>query len=171
MQSNPVRDRRTIADVTTPDPVPAHPLESDFGWTLGVVSKAYRRIADDAINALPSGPRGYHVLAAVAGGQSPSQLALAQQLGVDKTVLVRLLDDLEGAKLLARRPDPADRRARQIVITAKGRQAVKRARDKLAAAEQELTDGLSAETLSTFKATLVYIARRTHGLAGEPDQR
>lgn len=151
--------------MTAPDSLPAHPLESDFGWTLGVVSKAYRRLADDAINTLPGGPRGYHILAAVSDGQSPSQLALAQQLGVDKTVLVHLLDDLEGAKLVTRRPDPADRRARQIVITQKGRHAEQRARTRLAAAETQLTSDLGDEELHAFKATLVSIARRTHGLA------
>src|SRR6266567_550421 len=50
-----------------------------------------------------------------------SQLALAQHLGVDRTVMTYLLDSLAEAGLVERRPDPADRRARRIVATARGR--------------------------------------------------
>ncbi|GGK74321.1 MarR family winged helix-turn-helix transcriptional regulator [Mangrovihabitans endophyticus] len=141
---------------------PTHPLESDFGWTLGVVAKAYRRIAHDAVRRLPGGPRGYHILAAVSDGQPPSQLALAQLLGLDKSVLVHLLDQLEEAKLVARRPDPADRRARQIAITAKGRRTLTRSREMLDAAEAEITAGLSASDVRAFKAVLARIAHRHH---------
>ncbi|MGC5248582.1 MarR family winged helix-turn-helix transcriptional regulator [Gordonia sp. DT219] len=151
--------------MSSSDAAATHPLESDFGWTLGVVAKAYRRIADDAVATLPGGPRGYHILAAVSDGQPPSQLAIARQLGIDKTVLVHLLDDLENAKLVTRRPDPADRRARQIVITGKGRQTLRRAREKLDAAETALTTGLRPAELSAFKTALAQIARRTHTLA------
>src|SRR5204862_8339718 len=46
-----------------------------------------------------------------AQGVVRTQLALAQHLGVDRTVMTYLIDDLEAAKLIERRPDPTDRRA------------------------------------------------------------
>ena len=70
---------------------------------------------------MPGGQRGYLVLVAVADGGPGTQLALAQQLGVDRTVMTYLLDDLERAGLIERQPDPADRRARRVVITERGR--------------------------------------------------
>src|ERR1700735_1713517 len=95
-------------------------LADDLGWGLGTVFRAYVPAAHEAVADLPGGPRGYQVLSAAAQGAVGSQLALAQHLGVDRTVMTYLLDDLESANLIERRPDPADRRARRIVATDKG---------------------------------------------------
>src|SRR6202044_518662 len=88
-------------------------LSDDLGWALGVVFRGYVKATHEALADLPGGPRGYQVLAAAAGDEHGSQLALAQHLGVDRTVMTYLLDDLEAAGLIERRPDPADRRARR----------------------------------------------------------
>ena len=69
-------------------------LDSDLGWALGAVFRAYVKSAEAAVADLPGGPRGYQVLAAAARDLPRSQLALAQQLGVDRTVMTYLLDDL-----------------------------------------------------------------------------
>src|SRR5258708_7137666 len=92
-------------------------LAGDLGWGLGVALRAYVTAAHTAVADLPGGPRGYQILSAAAQGVVSSQLALAQHLGVDRTVMTYLIDDLEAAKLIERRPDPADRRARRIVAT------------------------------------------------------
>ena len=103
------------ATVTTPPR-----LESDLGWALGTVMRSYLRAIDEVVAGVPGGPRGYQVLAAAGRGEAGSQLALAQHLGVDRTVMTYLIDDLESAGLVERRPDPADRRARRILITDEG---------------------------------------------------
>src|ERR1700681_3366300 len=92
-------------------------LAEDLGWGLGMVFRAYVTAAHSALADLPGGMRGHQVLSAAAQGAVSSQLALAQHLGVDRTVMTYLLDDLEAAGLIERRPDPADRRARRIVAT------------------------------------------------------
>jgi len=94
--------------VTTPPNV-----ESDLGWALGTVTRSYLRTAAEAVADVPGGPRGYQVLSTAACGEASSQLAMAQRLGVDRTVMTYLLDDLEMAGLVERKPDPADRRARR----------------------------------------------------------
>lgn len=53
-----------------------------------------------------------------------SQVDLADVLELQPISLVRLLDRLVEAKLLERKPDPADRRANRLFLTAKGRQLV-----------------------------------------------
>ena len=95
-------------------------LESDLGWALGTVMRSYLRAVDEVVAEVPGGPRGYQVLAAAGRGEAGNQLALAQHLGVDRTVMTYLLDDLESAGLVERRPDPADRRARRIFLTDDG---------------------------------------------------
>src|ERR1700728_2824116 len=95
-------------------------LANDLGWGLGMIFRAYVKAAHAAVADLPGGPRGYQILSAAARGVVGSQLSLAQHLGVDRTVMTYLLDDLEAAGLIERRPDPADRRARHVVITGQG---------------------------------------------------
>src|SRR4051794_28651834 len=63
----------------------------------------------------------YIALSHVARSPAGTQLELAQAIGYDKTRLIGLLDGLERDGLVDRRPDPADRRARTVAITAAGR--------------------------------------------------
>ena len=71
---------------------------------LALVFRAYVMAAHDAVADLPGGPRGYQVLSAATQGAVGSQLSLAQHLGIDRTVMTYLLDDLEAANLIERRP-------------------------------------------------------------------
>jgi DNA-binding MarR family transcriptional regulator len=113
---------------------------------------------------LPGGPRGYQVLTAAAQGAVGSQLALAQHLGVDRTVMTYLLDDLEAARLIERRPDPADRRARRIVATKRGSELLGSLNDRLRAAEASLLAPLDPEARETFRAQVRLLATRASAL-------
>ncbi len=144
-------------------------LCDDLGWALGVVFRGYVKAAGAAFADLPGGPRGYQVLAAATRGDPASQLALAQHLGVDRTVMTYLLDDLEQAGLIERRPDPADRRARRIVATTGGRELLSDLDRRLQAAEQQVLAGLEKESdRGTFRALLRQLASRVRGLDTEP---
>jgi DNA-binding MarR family transcriptional regulator len=142
-------------------------LSSDLGWALGVVFRSYVTAANAALADLPGGPRGYQVLAAATRGEPGSQLELAQHLGIDRTVMTYLLDDLEGAGLIERRPDPADRRARRIAPTAPGRDLLGLLDRRLRAAEHEVLAGLESEDdRSVFRTLLRQVA--THASALDP---
>jgi DNA-binding MarR family transcriptional regulator len=62
----------------------------------------------------------YIVLSHLARGPVGTQLELAQAIGYDKTRLIARLDELEADGLVTREPDPSDRRARRIHLTAAG---------------------------------------------------
>src|SRR5262249_31051280 len=117
----------------------------DLGWALGVVFRSYAKAANLAFSERPGGPRGYQVLAAAARGEPGNQLKLAQHLGVDRTVMTYLLDKLENARLIERRPDPQDRRARQIVATASGRERLEDLDRRLQAAQHNVLSGLDSQ--------------------------
>ena len=95
-------------------------VENELGWALGTVVRNYLRVAGEALAEVPGGPRGYLVLATLGRGEPSTQVALAQHLGVDRTMMTYLLDDLEDAGLVERRADPADRRARRVTLTVTG---------------------------------------------------
>jgi DNA-binding MarR family transcriptional regulator len=97
---------------------------ADFGWLLGVLLRTYRDRVTAAIGDFPLGPRGYQTLNEVVRGQQPSQLALANHLGIDRTVMTYVVDALEEAGLVERRPNPYDRRQRRIVATRRGHDAI-----------------------------------------------
>jgi DNA-binding MarR family transcriptional regulator len=140
-------------------------LAGDLGWGLGVVLRAYARAAHTAVADIPGGPRGYQILSAADQGAVGSQLALAQHLGVDRTVMTYLLDDLEAASLIERRPDPADRRARRVVATQLGTELLATLNDRLRAAEAHLLAPLDREARETFRAQVRLLATRAEALA------
>ena len=139
-------------------------LAGDLGWGLGVVLRAYATAARSAVADIPGGPRGYQILSAAAQGAVGSQLALAQHLGVDRTVMTYLLDDLEAARLIERRPDPADRRARRVVATQLGTELLATLDDRLRAAEAHLLAPLDPKTRETFRAQVRLLATRADAL-------
>ena len=134
-------------------------LSNDLGWSLGVLSRSYVKAVSATFAEVPGGPRGYQVLAAAARDEHGSQLALAQHLGVDRTVMTYLLDSLAEAGLIERRPDPADRRARRIVATPRGRVLLDELGERLREAEDQVLAGLGeAEDRQVFRALLQRLA-------------
>ncbi|WP_438492883.1 MarR family winged helix-turn-helix transcriptional regulator [Streptomyces asiaticus] len=138
-------------------------LDTDLGWAIRLVGAAFRRVATDSVADLPGGARGYLVLVALASGEPPSQLALAKEVSLDRTVMTYLLDDLEAHELITRRPDPRDRRVRQVLLADTGRTRLKQVRRGLAAAEARLLTDLGdqdAEQLRTLLARVAQTAQR-----------
>jgi DNA-binding MarR family transcriptional regulator len=54
------------------------------------------------------------------GPSGISQAALAERMGLSKQAVQQLLDLLEADGVVAREPDPADKRARRVVLTELG---------------------------------------------------
>jgi DNA-binding MarR family transcriptional regulator len=75
-----------------------------------------------------------------------------------------LLDDLEGAGLIERRSDPADRRAHQIVATRQGNELLASLNDRLRAAEAHLLAPLDTENSQTFRAQVRLLATQLDAL-------
>jgi len=71
------------------------------------------------------------------------QQQLSSDMGIDPSVMVTLIDELEGAALARRRRRPGDRRAWEVAITAKGRRALERARRLTLQVEDEVLGGLT----------------------------
>jgi len=71
-------------------------------------------------------------------GEGPvSQQELGEQLGIDRTTVVELIDDLEKKGVVERRRNPADRRSYALHLTARGRTVQKRATKAFDAAVDE----------------------------------
>jgi DNA-binding MarR family transcriptional regulator len=63
------------------------------------------------------------VLAVLDDDEAPAQQQAADRLGVDRTTMVALVDELSAKGLVERRPDPDDRRRNLVHLTPAGRRA------------------------------------------------
>lgn len=142
---------------SAPGALPAG-LEDNFGWLLAQCFRAHIAVMDRVLADLPHGARGYQALSGAANCSAHNQAQLAKQLGVDRTVMVYLVDDLERAGLVERIPDPRDRRSRLIRATQAGADRLKSTEAAISAAEAELLGALSADDQARLRAMLRDIA-------------
>jgi DNA-binding MarR family transcriptional regulator len=136
--------------------------EEDFGWHLGVLLRAYHCEVAAVLADLPHVTRGYQVLAEVVHGDQPTQLALAAHLGVDRTVMTYVIDDMAAAGLVERRQSPVDRRARKVVGTAQGEQVLALLERGVRAAEERVLGTLDPAEREAFRALLRRVACAVH---------
>ncbi|CAG6399123.1 MarR family transcriptional regulator [Streptomyces cocklensis] len=134
----------------------------ELSGRLGHLFKhAQLRLAELNAEALaPFGISGRElaVLLVLAGQEAASQQQAAGRLGVDRTTMVAFLDALEDKELVARRPDPDDRRRNVVVLTAKGADTLKRATAASDAAERRFLAPLAAADATRFRAALQAVA-------------
>ncbi|HVM84786.1 MAG TPA: MarR family transcriptional regulator [Candidatus Binatia bacterium] len=85
------------------------------------------------------------VLAHLARSEGSSQAALADILDIEPITLVRLLDRLEDAGWVERRPDPDDRRIRRLFLTETARPLMEQFEQLASETREASLAGLTAE--------------------------
>ena len=145
--------RRYDAPVSSPTSV-----EAELGWALGTITRNFLKVSGECLAEVPGGPRGYMVLSSLGTGEPSTQAALAQHLGVDRTMMTYLLDDLEDAGLVERRPDPADRRARRVTLTETGATRLAEFMCGLRSAEDDLLQALDPDERTQLRELLRRLA-------------
>lgn len=119
-------------------------------------------IADDFVTRLAPfavGPRTYAVLMALLANDGQSQRELSARLGIHRNAMVSVVDDLEAAGLVARKPHPSDRRAFAVTLTDRGRDLLPALDAQGRAQEDELTAVLTAEERATLRDLLQKVSR------------
>jgi MarR family transcriptional regulator, lower aerobic nicotinate degradation pathway regulator len=96
----------------------------------------------------------FALLNVVGAREGAIQQELGAALGIDRSTMVSLIDELERTGLAKRRASLTDRRARVIVITPKGRRLLQRARVLLAEVEDDVLAGLTAKERRELLALL-----------------
>lgn len=101
--------------------------------------------------------RGLAVLLLLGDREPESQQQAAERLGVDRTTMVGLLDELEHKALVTRRPDPADRRRNVVALTDVGQKTLQGATRASDRAEQQLLAGLGETGARRFRELLDHV--------------
>lgn len=113
-------------------------LETLVGYNL---KRAYMVIRTDFSRALSEeglAPRVFAALSLVVQYPRVTQSDLARRLGIERSGLVALVDDLERRGLLCRATVPEDRRVQPLVATLEGIRIHAQARMKIEAHERAL---------------------------------
>ena len=108
----------------------------------------------DALGAIDLTPALFALLNVVGAREGAIQQELGATLGIDRSTMVSLIDQLEDAGLAKRRTSATDRRAREVAITPKGRRVLERARRSIARVEDEVLAGLSGKERAELLALL-----------------
>jgi MarR family transcriptional regulator for hemolysin len=126
----------------------------DFGAALGTVLRTYAEMVGPKLADFPQGARGYQALCEIVQGQPPSQAALAARLGIDRTMMTYLIDDLVKAGLVERHPSYEDRRRWRVIATYPGYDAVEALQEQVAEAEEAALVKLEPEERAVFRRLL-----------------
>ncbi len=132
--------------------------EEDLGALFARITRRLIEAERPLLAELGLSMWGYIALSHLAHAPAETQLALAQAISYDKTRLIGLLDELEADGLITRTPDPADRRARIISLTAAGTKRHGVARRAIRAMEDSVLADISAAERTRLRRTLARLA-------------
>ncbi len=123
----------------------------------------HRRFAE-RLAPLDLHPRHFGMLSQLAVNEGQSQQALSVALGIHRSAVVALVDDLEHRGLAERRRDPVDRRAYTLYLTPRGRELLAQLERAADEDEAELLNALNASERSQLISLLQRLAE-SQGLA------
>jgi DNA-binding MarR family transcriptional regulator len=104
-------------------------------------------------------PGRFGVLAVIASNPGLSQSELGAILGIDRSTVVAVIDRLESAGLVRRRPAPNDRRSYALALSDRGAAAYDELELRIAEQEQRMTRHLSPAERALLIDLLGRIAR------------
>jgi DNA-binding MarR family transcriptional regulator len=139
-------------------------LDRSFGFLVHDVARLFaRRFNQRALLFLGLTRAQCKVLGYLARNEGINQAGLADLLEIKPMTLVRQIDRMEEDGWIERRPDPADRRARRLVLTEKARPILARILDLSNEVRNQAFAGLS----EAERRHLIDLIARVHGNLSE----
>ena len=142
-----------------------------LGFLMHDVSRLRRIVFDEFMKPLGATRSQWWVLAYLSRHDGMIQSDLANVLDLGKAALGGLVDRLESAGFIERRPDENDRRVKRVYLSTKGSQTVEEMRIRSHEMSERILEGLNreqrlalAEMLTTVKQNLLEI-KREEGIA------
>jgi DNA-binding MarR family transcriptional regulator len=151
-------------DPTSAQANPARELSRRAGFLLVQVGTHAHRLFAERLARLDLHPRHFGMLNHLAASEGQSQQALSIALGIHRSAVVALVDDLEQRGLAERRRDPVDRRAYTLYLTPPGRDVLADLQRIAEQHEAELLTALEASERSQLISLLQRVAE-SQGLA------
>jgi MarR family transcriptional regulator for hemolysin len=140
----------------------------NFGFLLKEVSRRYVNRFEVRAAEIPLNLAQAKALVRLEKNEGVSQARLAELAEVDPMTMVRILDRMEAEGLLERRPDPADRRARCLYLTAKAKPILNEIWRLSEEIRAEIFAGVSKEERERFMGVLERLYANISQLEGKP---
>lgn len=135
---------------------------------LVLVARRWRSLLDERLRLIGQSSARMEALAAILNSPSLSaQVDIAKRLRIEGPTMTRMLDTLEADGLVERLPDPADRRTKQLRLTAAGEKVLEEIFAIADALRERLLEGVAPETMDELNTFLVMLTDRLD--AGLPD--
>jgi DNA-binding MarR family transcriptional regulator len=129
-------------------------VEENIGITLAHVSRLMRRTFDERARAIGITRPQSLALAALKHNPGINQGGLAELLEVEPITAGRMIDRLQEAQLVERRPDPGDRRAWLLFLTDRGDELVDQLRPFAFQTFEIALEGIATEERAALLSTL-----------------
>jgi DNA-binding MarR family transcriptional regulator len=133
---------------------PPTEMAGHLGYLLKHVQLRFFELTAAALAPTGVSGREAAVLRAVDNPQPLAQGEIARRMGIDRTTMVALIDDLQERGLVQRRQDPDDRRRNVVELTDTGQDITRQAAQLGEQAEQAFLSPLAAGEAQQFKKTL-----------------
>jgi DNA-binding MarR family transcriptional regulator len=140
----------------------------NFGFLLKDLSRRYVLRFEVRARAISLNLAQCKALVRLEKNEGVSQARLAELAEVDAMAMVRLLDRMEADGLLERRPDPADRRARCLYLTAKAKPLLDEIWSLSEATRAEVFAGIGKNELDVFMTVLERVHDNLSTLEANP---
>jgi DNA-binding MarR family transcriptional regulator len=125
-----------------------------LGYLLKHAQLAYSELAQSAFTSLDIRPHAWAALTALDKPGERSQTEVAAMLGVDRTTMVALVDELQGRGLVERLPHAEDRRKNVVRLTAAGRRVMREGAKAADECERRFLAPLDDADAQTLKRAL-----------------
>lgn len=134
---------------------PRLPLWSRPGYLVRLLHQINYALWSEELGHANVTPVQYSVLTALSIRGEQDQQTLADEIGIDRTNVAEVLSRLETRKLVKRKENPADRRARLASLTANGRAMMTSLFPAMQRSQDRLLAPLTQKERDLFMATLV----------------
>jgi DNA-binding MarR family transcriptional regulator len=141
------------------DTPPPEPLASAPGFLLSWNGQRIAALFAASLEPLGLRPPHFGVMTLIDSHPGSTQQELVTGSLIDASSMVAMIDELESAGLVERRPHASDRRKHSVHLTKRGRSTLGRARKAAGATLEEVFEPLDAGERETLRKLLRKLAR------------
>jgi DNA-binding MarR family transcriptional regulator len=144
-------------------------MSESIGTMMSQVARLMRRAFDERARLVGVTRPQWQVLTLLSVHEGINQGGLAEMIEVEPITLGRMVDRLQDAELVERRPDPTDRRAWRLFLTAKAQVLLDQLKPLAAETIESALEGLSEQDrvhmMTMLDRMRANLSRRTTDLA------
>jgi len=141
-----------------------------LGRHIYITGQEMRNFAERLLKPYDLTLEQFHLLKNMSPDEGLTQREICNLTSKTPGNMSRMLDRMESKDLVARRENPADRRASLVYLTSKGESLVDEVVEEFESFSAKLTEGITEEEQQIVRDALAKIARNTQKMSEELDK-